>query len=196
MDKEKLNLIRARKAGLDIQVIDRILPPITCETIINWIENGTIELTDCRDGEFINQFKGSLDKHVSLIDYIWKIAKPIAPKIKGKKAIGINPHLAVIKYLPGGFIRHHQDYTYTNVADRTETEYTIHIFLNDNFTGGKTRFYNNKKKNVLSVVPKTGKGIMFRQGEGKIGIWHAGSTVKTGIKYGLRASILYKKSNK
>jgi len=193
MDKEKLNLIKARKTGLDIQIIDKILPKVTCETIVNWIENGTIEMTDCRDGEFINQFKGSLDNHKSLIDYIWKVVKPLVPKIKGKKAIGINEHLAVVKYLPGGFIRSHQDYTYTKVSNNSETEYTISIYLNESFTGGKTRFYTtNKQKNILNVTPKTGKAIIFRQGEGKVGVRHAGATVKIGIKYVLRASVLFK----
>ncbi len=65
------------------------------------------------------------------------------------------------------------------------------IYLNDNFEGGKTKFFrqDEEKGNILkaegiddlSVVPKLGKALVFNHD-----VWHEGEEIHKGTKYILR----------
>jgi hypothetical protein len=93
-------------------------------------------------------------------------------------------------------------------SGKIESRLTILIYLNDEFVGGETNFYqphswangNAEPKLIASIRPKQGSVLVFPQGVGDIGVdyarqhWplHEGSVVRSGSpKYVIRSDILF-----
>ena len=57
-------------------------------------------------------------------------------------------------------MRHYDGYEYGSVVypakDGPKPKLTLLIYLNDDFEGGKTTFFNGKGNELLSVTPATG----------------------------------------
>ena len=91
-------------------------------------------------------------------------------------------------------------YRYENDESGTTRSYlTFLIYLNDDFTGGETRYYynvstngdNNATKMVArGVTPKRGCVMVFPQGN-TASLLHEGSAVTQGTKYVVRTDVLY-----
>ena len=82
-------------------------------------------------------------------------------------------------YHPGNSFAIHTDTgLYFNKANNTKTQYTMLIYLNDEFEGGDTIFYDTDTWTITQVIkPETGKALIF-----DIDLWHSGSAVQTGCK--------------
>ena len=91
-----------------------------------------------------------------------KVNTYIPKKIK-KITVGMNKYIRLSKYEPGQFFGIHKDGINFDKDNKQNMSYaTLNIFLNDNFSGGETIFYDNSKKNVtLSCKPKQGRGSFF-----------------------------------
>ena len=102
---------------------------------------------------------------------------------------GINERIRFYRYDPGERFAWHLD----AVFHRTDTEWswlTLMIYLNDNFEGGATSFYDDSAPGgFLRVTPKTGTVLLFRHDEL---LRHAGEKVTTGRKYVLRTDVMYR----
>lgn len=68
-----------------------------------------------------------------------------------------------------------------------ETRWTLLIYLNDDYTGGETVFYNDDWTHKKTVIPKTGKAILF-----DIDLWHKGNVLLSGTKYWIGCEIIGK----
>jgi len=110
--------------------------------------------------------------------------------------------LRFLRYGPGHFFKPHGDVTH--VSDLNEVSYyTVQIYLNgdsEHLMGGATRFWPEKarsKKNwwerkvYLDVEPRMGRVLVFQQGN----LIHSGEPVTKGIKYNIRADLMYKSRN-
>jgi prolyl 4-hydroxylase len=73
---------------------------------------------------------------------------------------------------------------------------TFMVYLNEEMTGGETRFFEDmqqaflQQRPYLSVQPKAGMALVFLHS-----IWHEGAVVHSGQKYVLRTDVMYKRIN-
>jgi hypothetical protein len=74
---------------------------------------------------------------------------------------------------------------YYNVESGEKARRTLLIYLNDNFDGGQTSFYDSDLNHLLDIVPKKGMMLMF-----DIDLWHKGSKVLSGTKYWIGCEII------
>lgn len=99
----------------------------------------------------------------------------------GYEHTGIHSNLRVYKYLTGQEFKTHKD-GHIVVSDTEKSFYSLLLYLNENFEGGKTTFES------CEVEPKQGRITFFPHD-----FLHAGEVVKNGNKYVMRGNILFKK---
>ena len=103
--------------------------------------------------------------------------------------VGCNPMFRIAKYQEGGQFEIHMDGVNKDENGNIST-LTLNIFLNDNFDGGETDFFHEKKLRY-SVKPETGKAALFEHKQ-----YHCGNKVCNGEKYLLRTDIMTSVKNK
>ncbi len=117
-----------------------------------------------------------------LAEELWQRCKPFLPNIlNGKHAIGLNERLRFYRYEPGQKFAAHVDGYYRR-PNGEQSLLTWMIYLNENFTGGATKFYGAD----VEVKPETGMMLVFRHA-----LLHEGSEVTSGRKYVLRSDIMF-----
>ena len=114
---------------------------------------------------------------------IWQRAKEHIPKmIYHRVALGLNERLRFYRYDSGQQFNLHTDGAYRR--DNGELSLlTFMIYLNEEFEGGETTFYNVEK---TIIKPKTGMMLAFEHQ-----LLHEGSIVTSGRKYVLRTDIMF-----
>jgi hypothetical protein len=136
--------------------------------------------------------------------------KPLLPNQYGDRHItGINPRFRFYKYHPGYMLGMHQDvgmYPLSYVDEDGELRYnysqdtqmslmSLLIYLNEDFVGGCTSFFNlDEDQNVVNkipIVPKCGDAVVFWHGDHPLSPYHEGSLVENGVKYIIRTDILF-----
>jgi len=93
--------------------------------------------------------------------------------------VGLNELLRCYKYRPGEQFRRHEDFAHQWSATK-RTFLSVLIYLNDNFTGGATRFEED------DVQPSVGKAVIFPHE-----LVHEGCPVTAGVKYALRSDVVF-----
>lgn len=92
----------------------------------------------------------------------------------------------------------HCDAHYSEDVDerRFQTFFTVHVYLNDSvaeagqeaeLVGGATSFHTSNGEKKLDVDPKVGRVLIFQHKR----LYHSGDSVTKGIKYTMRAEIVY-----
>lgn len=138
-------------------------------------EKGQVVLEGVRNNSRI------LYKDEDLAQYLWRSLKDYAPpRIGLSVAVGLNELFRFYKYGPGEQFKKHRDQSYIRNAVEA-SYYTFMIYLNDDYVGGATTFLNTM------VEAKQGMALLFRHD-----LEHAGSPVKSGLKYILRTDIMYR----
>ena len=104
----------------------------------------------------------------------------------GKKPGIIRPNNVIMsgKYVPGDSFALHTD-TGLFYSPTEKTRWTLLVYLNDDFEGGETVFFDLNFKQTRTVVPKRGKALMF-----DIDLWHKGNEVTKGQKYWIGCEII------
>lgn len=99
----------------------------------------------------------------------------------------------VVKYLPGQQYKAHNDWFHHEHGMKNQRYITIFCYLNDNFTGGETKFTNIG----IDISPKQGDAAMWYNCETNDICYqeamHWGSPPNSGIKYGLNIWIRFNK---
>lgn len=105
--------------------------------------------------------------------------------------LGVNSKIRYCKYSPNQEFTVHQDGIHY-LSDYSESKYTFLLYLNDDFLGGETLFFNTKTDKVplKSIHPKKGTLIIFDHR-----IWHSGKKVLKGNKYILRSDLYVTSKN-
>ncbi len=103
---------------------------------------------------------------------------PISP-LESFRPTGLNELLRCYKYQPGEQFRRHEDFAHE--WDSTKRTFlTVLFYLNEDFTGGETRFEEGV------VEPKIGTAAIFPHE-----LVHEGCPVATGVKYSLRSDVVF-----
>lgn len=97
---------------------------------------------------------------------------------------------------PESRITEKETYETDDTSGNTKSFLTFLIYLNDDFSGGATRFYHATKMNGMvarGVQPKMGCVLVFPQGN-TASLLHEGSAVTEGTKYVIRTDVLYSRN--
>jgi hypothetical protein len=120
-------------------------------------------------------------------------AAPWLPQeVHGRRLVGFNERWRFYRYRPGQTFQPHRDGSYLSFQTLEQSEVTFMIYLNNDMTGGETRFFTDAEQAMhghpyLSVRPITGAALVFLHS-----IWHEGAVVQSGEKYVLRTDVMYK----
>lgn len=68
---------------------------------------------------------------------------------------------------------------------REKSRWTLLIYLNNDFNGGSTVFYDDNFKEILTVEPQAGTCVLF-----DIDLWHKGTKVLDSRKYWIGCEII------
>lgn len=101
---------------------------------------------------------------------------------------GLNERFRLCRYDVGQSFKKHCDGSF-NRGHKYWSFLTLMVYLNDEFTGGKTIFYDKSNQVTHEIRPKTGLAIVFFQTSKYP---HIGEEIQTGRKYILRTDIMYK----
>lgn len=120
-------------------------------------------------------FKSNKFVNHRISNYIFKQLKPKINYIQR-----LNPNVLTAKYNPGQKSHLHIDTPFDD-----DVKYTLLIYLNDNYSGGETKFYNDDFKLIKTIYPEKGKGLLF-----DINLFHQGEIVTNGNKYWIGSQVV------
>jgi len=92
--------------------------------------------------------------------------------------VAASPYTTYAKYEPGQSFGIHTDTGIERPERGLESKCTMLVYLNDDFEGGETRFYDNNFRATDTVVPKRGSALVF-----DIALWHEAQQIDSGNKY-------------
>jgi len=128
-----------------------------------------------------------------LADKLYDKVKNYIPKKIKKIAVGMNSHIRLSKYDTNQFFGIHKDGINVEKDNNQIMSYaTLNIFLNEDFEGGETIFYENDKRTITEKCkPKTGRGSFFYSQQ-----FHEGAKIMNGYKYLLRTDLMINHNKK
>jgi predicted 2-oxoglutarate/Fe(II)-dependent dioxygenase YbiX len=113
---------------------------------------------------------------------LWQRSKPHLPSVlNGRRALALNERLRFYRYEPGQKFAAHVDGYYRRLNGE-QSLLTWMIYLNQDFTGGSTRFYASE----VEIKPEIGMMLVFRHA-----LLHEGAEVESGRKDVLRSDIMF-----
>jgi len=116
----------------------------------------------------------------------------LAPFMPAKRlawhVCGLNERFRYYRYDVGQRFAPHFDGCFRR-SDMEESLFTFMIYLNDDFTGGETKFYVQDGRLRVSVKPERGKALVFWHSQ-----LHEGAPVEKGRKYVVRSDVMYRLS--
>ena len=151
--------------------------------LIDLIKNSVPKLASNNVG-FRNQDRVIRDDLKISCELFLRLKPHLPQQIENFKLVGLNERLRMYRYRKGQSFSPHTDHWY-RPNERQITLHSVLVYLNENFTGGETKFMEQVEK---TIVPKTGMVAIFQHK-----IRHEGCTVKTGIKYALRTDAIFEK---
>ena len=171
-----------------IWTIDNFLTPKECDELIliseqKGYDEATVSLTSgAKMMKGIRNNYRLIHTDEKLAYKYWEKLSGFYPKeIDDNKAVGLNEQFRFYKYEPEQRFKRHIDGRFKR-NEIEESRITFMIYLNDDFTGGETKF------NDITINPKIGTALCFIH-EQK----HEGVSIKEGEKYVLRSDIMYRK---
>jgi prolyl 4-hydroxylase len=170
--------------------IDNLLTPEECQKYMDMFKNkGDVENIDDKHRKYHRvQFNDQ-----ELADKLYeKVKSYLSNKIK-IIADGMNEHIRLSMYDPKQFFGIHKDGTNFDKNNKQRMSYaTLNIFLNDNFEGGATTFYEKDKSTVKFVCkPKMGSGAFFYSQQ-----FHEGNKIISGHKFLIRTDFMINHNKK
>jgi len=136
----------------------------------------------------------------SLANGLWpRIEHAVDPRHEGAKVHGLNWRFRVYAYSVGQ--RYFPHYDVRMELGPGETRFSVVVFLNDDFDGGQTRFFEEKDKANrrgkgrgrkfdnrvrFAVRPPIGSAVVFDHH-----LLHEGAEVTRGVKYAVRTDLIY-----
>ncbi|MEK9140933.1 MAG: 2OG-Fe(II) oxygenase [Nitrospirota bacterium] len=128
-----------------------------------------------------------------LADTLFQRASPWLPAVvERRRLVRFNERWRFYRYRPGQTFQPHRDGSYMSLETYEKSEVTFLIYLNDDMTGGETRFFADLEQVAqgcpyLTVKPTRGAAVVFLHA-----IWHEGAVVQSGEKYVLRTDVMYR----
>lgn len=178
--------------GESIFVVRGFLTPQECDDFIVQSEQaGYDEATITTSAGFVmnkdvrDNYRLILDD-LNLAAGLWQRVAPFVPvAFSPWKAIGLNERFRFYRYDPGQRFAPHYDGCFYRHS-RELSQLTFMVYLNDDFTGGETKFYLSNGMLRLEVKPERGMALVFAHRQ-----LHEGATVISGRKYVLRSDVMF-----
>jgi predicted 2-oxoglutarate/Fe(II)-dependent dioxygenase YbiX len=113
-------------------------------------------------------------------------ATPIRSQGLRWEAVGLNERFRYYRYDVGQRFAPHFDGAFSP-RDGETSRLTFMIYLNDDFDGGETRFFEAFGRLRLAVRPEVGKALVFVHAQ-----LHEGAAIVRGRKYVLRTDVMFR----
>jgi predicted 2-oxoglutarate/Fe(II)-dependent dioxygenase YbiX len=162
--------------GKFIQVLDGLLTPEECQQFIQQLNVDNLQRID----NYMATYDRNILVNEDFADIMYNRVKPYLPS----GTIRCNEYFRFSKYNPGQEFKVHTDGTNQDKF-KNISKYTINIFLNTEFTGGETDFFDSHGGLAIRAIPKVGRGVVFDRE-----ILHCGNKVTSGNKYLLRTDVM------
>jgi prolyl 4-hydroxylase len=168
--------------SMSINTLAHVLSTDECEYFKNTIDNKKIVNNFTNSGVFKN------DKFVDL-ELATKLFNTIPKDIISKyKILRPNNLIMTGMYTTNQAFGIHTDTgLYYNKETKESSNFTYLIYLNDDFEGGETQFYDEYLIPTQTIYPETGKGLLF-----DISLNHKGSSILSGNKYWIGIELISK----
>jgi hypothetical protein len=165
-------------------VLDNILDPEECSYFIDMID--TNEKLETIDRPSFAVYDRMIYKNKEFADKLFsRIRSAIPETYDGKRIVGLNDHIRLSKYEPGGKFNVHKD-GFNQDSQGNRSIMTVNVFLNKNFNGGETDFLLDDKETLrFRAVPEIGRGAIFYSQQ-----YHRGNEVLDGKKYLFRTDVM------
>eukprot|EP00933_Yihiella_yeosuensis_P057698 TRINITY_DN5769_c3_g1_i1.p1 TRINITY_DN5769_c3_g1~~TRINITY_DN5769_c3_g1_i1.p1 ORF type:complete len:323 (-),score=35.96 TRINITY_DN5769_c3_g1_i1:66-1034(-) len=111
--------------------------------------------------------------------------------VDGLVPCGLNEVIRLQKYTQGGLFGRHTDRSVVREDGRV-SKYSIRIFLNSDFDGGLSAFHVPFQSDPVIFEPEEGLALLYPQGE--LCTLQEETEIAYGVKYMLRADVLFCKS--
>jgi prolyl 4-hydroxylase len=175
-------------------VIHEFLSGEECSALIRRSESLAYETGTVGDAvvERVRNNERVLLDDPTLAAHLFLRAKPYLPGVvDGRVLVGFNERWRFYRYRSGQTFKPHRDGSYERLEVCEESHLTFMIYLNDQVTGGETRFFEGmeqafRRHPYLSIKPREGMALVFVHR-----IWHEGAVVESGQKYVLRTDVMY-----
>lgn len=158
-----------------VLTVGNVLSPTECDVLLRdaaqrpWVPRGE------RDGASTGFERPALAK------ILWRRLAEHAPTdVDGASPVGLIERFGALRYDAGERFDRHVD-TPLRIDSRTESRFTVLVYLNDGFLGGATIFRH------LKVHPRRGAALLFRHD-----LEHQAGRVLRGSKFVLRSALLYR----
>lgn len=113
-----------------------------------------------------------------------RLADQAPRQAMGMSLHGVNERMRYFRYKPETWFKPHADGSFAR--DEAERSlYTLIIYLNDGFEGGRTIF---EVEPQVAITPREGMALLFQHP-----IVHEGEEVTAGVKYVLRTELMYRR---
>jgi prolyl 4-hydroxylase len=155
-----------------VQRIDALGPELAPVTTAR----GPVVRTDIRTNERV-----MFDDDGLASDLFSRLRARLPDTLGGRPVYGANSRFRGYRYQPGQAFKPHFDGSY-RASESRESELTLLLYLNDDFTGGLTAFLDAD----TSVRPERGSVLLFAHR-----VLHEGTEVTSGTKYVLRSDVMY-----
>ncbi|GEM_PF-4408953 len=168
-----------------LTVIDDFLSAEQCQDVIESCEKKNAFSSSLIKGDGQLSSRLNIDTRISSSYYINEPTLDVQEAIQkaadtvGKPKNNVE-NAQCVRYRSGQFFKFHFD-----AAEGLDREFTLLVYLNEGFEGGKTVFPELE----YSVIPKVGRALVFKnldeKGQIIVSSLHAGEEVISGTKYAL-----------
>lgn len=179
-----MNIIKHTEGILEVLYF---IDPATCQKLIERSEAAGYMDAKVRTHTGEESMPGIRNNAKAIVEWpelVDSIAQRVSelglPALGGCAPAGLPRSLRFYRYEPGQRFKMHKDGPWRE--DGLTSEWTLLIYLNENFEGGRTLF-----RDGVTITPQTGSALLFIHRT-----WHEGEQVSMGIKYVLRSDVLYK----
>lgn len=177
-----------------IQTIKNVLTADECTEWIARIKDNnpvnapiTTAFGEVQDSRIRNNRRVMFDDLEEAQKLFDRVRKDAPPECFGWKLVGANERLRCYEYQAGQYFARHMDGAFVRNRDE-QSFYTFMVYLNNEFTGGETRFLVEPEK---CIVPEVGMALLFQHP-----IIHEGCEVLSGTKYVIRTDLMYRRDPK
>ena len=170
--------------GEAVFVIRKFLTPQECDAFVARSEEAGFE-----DATITTAAGSVMNKNVrdnsrlmqddpALAALLWKRAEPfLPPSVQNWRVVGLNERFRYYRYDPGQKFAPHGDGAFKRPSGE-QSWLTFMVYLNDDFSGGETKFYEDVGVLRLSVKPERGMALVFLHRQ-----LHEGAAIVSGRKY-------------
>ena len=166
-----------------IYTINNFLTDSECQEYLNYVFNPPNEAINFTDSGLFKNYKW-INQELSDIFYK-RLQEYIEPTTS---AIRANNLIMTGNYMPNEQFSLHTDTgLFYNRLTNEKSCWTLLIYLNDDYEGGHTLFYDDNWNQTTNIKPEKGKALLF-----DIDLWHRGDILKSGTKQWIGCEIIGK----